>query len=181
MFGGMYDEKTGRWTTNEKYQEILKLDRMLTEAGIPHTLETSMDGWQLCYPSNRQDDECIMDAIEKMGSYGSESDKLEIMGLLTPEEESHDSVLGYLTAEDVFERIRNHFFKTEEPLPYTRTDPVLNSYIKEILDEFHGLIVKAKSFGLDIKLTPNSASSLELYFHDDYPDTILVDKEEIGM
>lgn len=66
-------------------------------------------------------------------------------------------------------------------LPHTRTDPVLNSYIKEILDEFHGLITKAKTFGLDIKLTPNSKSSLELYFHDDYPDTILVDKEELGM
>ena len=30
------------------------------------------------------------------------------MGLLTPDEEEYDSVLGYLTAEDVFERIRKH-------------------------------------------------------------------------
>lgn len=30
------------------------------------------------------------------------------MGLLTPDEEEYDSVLGYLTAEDVFERIRRH-------------------------------------------------------------------------
>ena len=54
-------------------------------------------------------------------------------------------------------------------------------YIKEILDDFHGLVTKAKTFGLDIKLTPNSNSSLKLYFNDDYPDTILVDKEENGM
>lgn len=49
-----------------------------------------------------------MDAIEHYGSYGKDEDKLEIMGLLTPDEEEHDSVLGYLTAEDVFERIRKH-------------------------------------------------------------------------
>lgn len=181
MFNEFYDQSTGSYRTNPAYQEILRLDKMLSEVNIPHTLDRLMDGWQICYPS-RMRNEMIMDAIEHGGSYGNYEDKLEIMGLLTPEESEHDSVVGHLTAEEVFERIHKHYFKIEEePLPYTRTDPVLNSYIKEILDEFHGLIVKAKSFGLDIKLTPNSTSSLELYFHDDYPDTILVDKEEIGM
>lgn len=66
-------------------------------------------------------------------------------------------------------------------LPHTRTDPTLNKYIDDIISDFHTLVEKAKSYGLDIKLTPNSESSLELYFHDDYPDTILVDKEELGM
>lgn len=74
--------------------------------------------------------------------------------------------------DDVFE---------DEPLPHTRTDPILNDHITEIIDDFKNLVEKAKSYGLDIKLTPNSTSSLELYFHDDYPDTILVDKEELGM
>ena len=69
----------------------------------------------------------------------------------------------------------------ENKLPHTRTDPILNDHISEIINGFHDLIEKAKSYGLDIKLTPNSTSSLELYFHDDYPDTILVDKEELGM
>lgn len=66
-------------------------------------------------------------------------------------------------------------------LPYTRTDPTLNSHIEEIIGDFRKVIEKAKSYGLDIKLTPSSTDSLELYFHDDYPDTILVDKEEIGL
>lgn len=66
-------------------------------------------------------------------------------------------------------------------LPHTRIDPTLNDHIDEIIAGFRELIEKAKSYGLDIKLTPNSEDSLELYFHDDYPNTILVDKEELGM
>lgn len=95
------------YSTNSDYQEILKLDRMLTDASIPHTLDRLFDGWQVCYPT-REQPELVMDAIEHYGSYGKDEDKLEIMGLLTPDEEEHDSVLGYLTAEDVFERIRKH-------------------------------------------------------------------------
>lgn len=94
---------------NSSYQEILKLDRMLTDANIPHTLQRRFDGWQICYPVERPSYDCVMDAIELFGSYGQEKDRLEIMGLLTPEEEEIDSVLGYLTAEDVFERISRHY------------------------------------------------------------------------
>lgn len=95
------------YSTDSNYQEILKLDRMLTDASIPHTLDRLFDGWQVCYPT-REQPELVMDAIEHYGSYGKDEDKLEIMGLLTPDEEEHDSVLGYLTAENVFERIRKH-------------------------------------------------------------------------
>lgn len=95
------------YSTTSNYQEILKLDRMLTDASIPHTLDRFFDGWQVCYPT-REEPERVMDAIEYYGSYGKDEDKLEIMGLLTPDEEECDSVLGYLTAEDVFERIRKH-------------------------------------------------------------------------
>ena len=95
------------YSSNSNYQEILKLDRMLTDASIPHTLDRLFDGWQVCYPT-REEPELVMDAIEHYGSYGKDEDKLEIMGLLTPDEEEYDSVLGYLTAEDVFERIRKH-------------------------------------------------------------------------
>lgn len=31
-------------TLNPRYQEILKLDRMLTEENIPHTLDRRFDG-----------------------------------------------------------------------------------------------------------------------------------------
>lgn len=100
--------------TNPKYQEILKLDRMLTEADIPHVLDTWFDGWRICYPTTYLNGECVMDAIEHHGSYGQDDDLLEIMGLLTPEEEEYDSVRGHLTAEDVFERIRKHYLHMEK-------------------------------------------------------------------
>ena len=94
---------------NPKYQEIIKLNKMLTEANIPHTIKRLMDGWQVCYPVDVVHDNCVMDAIEHFRSYGHEHDELEIMGLLTPKEEEDKPVLGYLTAEDVFERIRKHY------------------------------------------------------------------------
>lgn len=74
-------------------------------------------GWQVCvyYP----DGERMISAIEGYGTYGygawdhgvlgsdeKDGDLIEIMGLLTPEESEHDSVAGYLTAEEVFRRIK---------------------------------------------------------------------------
>lgn len=94
--------------TNPNYKEILRLDAMLTEANIPHTLNRLFGGWQVCYPVSDRD-EMVMDAIEHSHSRGRDNDQLEIMGLLTPEEEEYDIVLGYLTAEEVFERIRKHY------------------------------------------------------------------------
>lgn len=108
MFNEYYDAATQTYRTNPAYKEILKLDKMLTEANIPHTLAESFDGWQVCYPCAMGPD-IVMDAIEHYGSYGNSCDELEIMGLLTPEESEHDSVVGCLTAEDVFERIRKHY------------------------------------------------------------------------
>ena len=94
---------------NPNYQEILRLHAMLSEHDIPHVIRRCFEGWQVCYPCCRPDKNCVADAIEHRGSYGSESDLLEIMGLLDPEEEVYDSVLGYLTAENVFERIKKHW------------------------------------------------------------------------
>lgn len=92
---------------NDSYQEILKLDRMLNEAGIPHTLDRIFDGWQICYPT-RYEPGLVMDAVEHDWSYGNACDEIEIMGLLTPDEEKRDTVLGYLTAEEVFKRVKKH-------------------------------------------------------------------------
>ena len=64
------------YSTNSNYQEILKLDRMLTDASIPHTLDRLFDGWQVCYPT-REEPELVMDAIEHYGSYGKDEDKLK--------------------------------------------------------------------------------------------------------
>lgn len=91
---------------DESYTEILKLDKMLTDANIPHTLDRFLDGWQVIYLVNGNR---IADAIQHYGSYGNTKNLLEIMGLLTDEEQKYDSVKGYLTAEDVFNRISAHY------------------------------------------------------------------------
>ena len=51
----------------------------------------------------------IISIVQGYGTYGEEDDILEIKGLLTEEEEKIDSVTGYLTAEDVFNRIIKYF------------------------------------------------------------------------
>lgn len=93
------------------YQEVLKLGTMLKEAKIPFEIRVFHDGYQIGYPVLPPKEDCICDVIEHDFSYGHEQDKLEIMGLLTPEEAEQDSVVGYLTAEDVFERIKTHYEK----------------------------------------------------------------------
>lgn len=52
-----------------------------------------------------QDGEIAWDAICHRGSYGFEQGLLEIYGNIVAEEDG-DSVVGWLTAEDVIERIR---------------------------------------------------------------------------
>lgn len=103
---------------NEKYQEILRLQKMLEENNIPHAFGRWMDGWMVCYPVARPSEECVIDAIEMSGSYGRERDLIEIMGLLTPEEEECDAVAGYLTAENVLERIKKHWEENKEEDPW---------------------------------------------------------------
>ena len=108
-----------------EYKEIFKLKRMLEDAHIPFDWEESfgyskhdleelrrvapdlLDHYHIMYPckGNLQ----ICSVIEGYGTFGATDDKLEIMGLLTPEERDDDCVLGYLTAENVFSRIQNHY------------------------------------------------------------------------
>lgn len=85
------------------YKEIIKLHRMLDDAGISYTFKPYADGYQLLYA---HDDNLFCSAIEHKYSYGHEKDLIEIMGLLTEEEAAYDDVVGYLTAEDVFARIQ---------------------------------------------------------------------------
>lgn len=94
--------KNGNYVTNPRYREISVLDKLLTNAEIPHEMCKMNDGWQINYPSSG--DEQIMDAIEHFGSYGESEDLLEIMGLT----HNGDSVEGWLTAKEVFERIKIH-------------------------------------------------------------------------
>ena len=94
-----------------EYKEIFKLKKKLEKANIPfvwieHDIP-SKKGYQICYPDNGIDRVCSV--IEHSFSYGNEQDKLEIMGLLTPKEEESDSVVGWLSAKNVFKRIEKHY------------------------------------------------------------------------
>ena len=92
----------------EKYTEILKLKDMLKKAGIPFKFEEGcFDGYHISYP--KAGNERVCSVIEHYGSYGHDKDLLEIMGLLTEEEAAEDDVAGWLTAEDVFSRIKADF------------------------------------------------------------------------
>ena len=97
--------------------EFDELIKMLDESGIPY--ERDDDNHMMLaygvpvggirrikYPKK---EDFICSVVFGHGTYGFTSGKLEIMGLLTPEEEKYDSVLGYLTAEDVFNRINKHY------------------------------------------------------------------------
>ena len=90
-----------------KYQEILKLHAMLLDKDIPHEINRDIDGWHIHYPCFGR--ERVLSAVEFKGTYGAEKDLIEIMGLLTPGEFLMDSVKGYLTAEDIFNRINKHY------------------------------------------------------------------------
>lgn len=86
----------------EIYNEILKLKQMLEEANIPFEFEVDFVTRIIINKHGRR----LCDAIEGFGSYGEEEDLIEIMGALTTEEVEEDSVLGYLTAEEVFKRFK---------------------------------------------------------------------------
>lgn len=84
-----------------KRNEIVKLSKMLDKEKIPHEDMQIFDGLQVNYPNKEN---CICDAICHSFSYGHEQGLLEIMGLT-----EDDDVEGYLTAKEVFKRIKKHY------------------------------------------------------------------------
>lgn len=83
--------------------------RMLSDYNIPYSVHDMFDGVQVIYPETETPQSAVCSVIEHFGSYGSQLDLLEIMGLLTEEELKHDSVKGGMTAKEVFERIYTHY------------------------------------------------------------------------
>lgn len=94
------------------YTSIIKLSDMLIKAEIPHTLRPFVDGYQVIInlPYGRR-----IDAVEFSGSYGYEENLIEIQGAITLEELENDSVLGHLTAEEVFKRFKQ-CYQNKSPL-----------------------------------------------------------------
>lgn len=88
---------------NEAYQEILRLDKLLTEAEIPHDIERAGDGWHIYYPAMKGRVTCSV--VEFTGTYGYRNDLLEIQGLLNKAERKYDTVVGFLSADKVYARI----------------------------------------------------------------------------
>lgn len=87
------------------YTEMIKLELLLQEAKIPYRID-----YVLGMPSVRYyglGKELICDAICHSGSYGHEKGLLEVMGLTR----NDDFVEGWLTSEEVFDRISEDWNK----------------------------------------------------------------------
>ena len=90
---------------------IVELRNRLDEASIPYENMDSCGMSRIHYPNH---DNFICSAIWGEWSYGYKDGLIEIMGLLTPEEEEYDSVVGNLTVDEVFNRIKNDWEKNKE-------------------------------------------------------------------
>ena len=95
------------------FVEILKLEGMLAETGIPYKKRVLFGGWIIVMRDN--DGNYIGDAIEHCGSYGRESDLIEIAGFDIDEAEVGDSVIGNLSASEAFEYFKRAFEKLSKP------------------------------------------------------------------
>ena len=88
-------------------REIERLVEMLTKADIPFEVADDAMGNsnnQIWYPNY---DKHICDVICHEYTYGGKDGYLEIMGL---SDNDYDDVEGWLTAEQVFEKISSDFF-----------------------------------------------------------------------
>ena len=95
-------------------RELNKLEQYLKRTGIRYERQDkdkrydacgailSLERHQICVPSIRDSE---WDAICHWGSYGYEEGLLEIYGTLVDEKKDGDSVVGWMTAEDVIKRI----------------------------------------------------------------------------
>lgn len=86
--------------------EMSKLIALLETAHVPYETRPHWRGTiQVGYPNFENK---VCDAVCFPGSYGYGQGLLEIMGLVD-EEEVGDTVEGYLTATEVFQRIFRHY------------------------------------------------------------------------
>ena len=92
----------------EQILEIERLDAMLRDAGIP--FERADDLWSKTFSIHRiqypQRLKYVFSAIQGYGTYGSKENLLE---LWCRSKSPFEDPEGYLTAEEVFERIKKHY------------------------------------------------------------------------
>lgn len=100
-YGAVRINSKGKYQLNMAYTEITHLHTMLEDNRIPHLFHRRYDGWQVCYPGSEN---CRISAVQHYFSYGAKDNRIEIMGGITLADGTKNSVLGHLTAEDVFAR-----------------------------------------------------------------------------
>lgn len=88
-----------------EYIEMGKLEWLLQEAKIPYRIDYVIGMPSVRYYGHGEN--LICDAICHSGSYGHEEGLLEIMGLTR----NDDSIEGWLTSEEVFDRISEDWSK----------------------------------------------------------------------
>ena len=103
--------------------EMQKLINKLAKADIPcelavHPFTNTLQVW---YPTRENP---VCDVICHEYSYGGKDGLLEIMGLVDEKKSGGDSVEGYLTADEVFERIAKYHrtHKTAEEVEQDTND-----------------------------------------------------------
>jgi hypothetical protein len=90
------------------HTEIRKVAKFLSENKIPYEFDALYDGYQIGYPKLPRNGTSLFDIIVHKFSYGGTDGLLETMGL-SFEEEVGDSVEGWLTGEEVIERIKRFY------------------------------------------------------------------------
>ena len=106
------------------YQPIMRLADLCEREGISFTVRPLFDGLQLLCPSLKEKE---FDVICHSYSYGHEQGELEVMGAICNSDD--DNVEGYLTVEEVFERIKKYYKKEN----YNNTEGY--STVEEIFDD----------------------------------------------
>ena len=109
---------------NEKYSEIFKLHDMLKQADIPHdfferTIADHLYVYQILYP-NKESWDCMLpgervrhltcSVIEGPDTKGGDGNLLETLGLVHGDDPDFGTLVGYLSAENVY----NEIVKAEE-------------------------------------------------------------------
>lgn len=96
----------------KKHSEMIKLKKLLDKNNIPYEETTNSVGGsiQLWYPNKNN---AVSDAICHKYSYGYDEGLLEIMGLVDVDKIG-DTVEGYLTAKEVFDRWSKHYKESKK-------------------------------------------------------------------
>lgn len=120
-FGGMFGAWMAMRMIEGNAREIHRLAFMLEQEGIPYEMTAHpMGGYQLAYygPQGKPQNGgfvtmwgmgAVCSVAETPFSLGYANDRLELSGLLTPEERLMGIVKGDLTADDVLGRIKQHW------------------------------------------------------------------------